>query len=172
MRTEAKYREGLKELINEMPLSEINVVSLCKHVGSNRQTFYYHYRDISDVIENIFLKEKIGNPRKLTDYESVIRATLTYINENYRFMYEVASSYASDKISDFLYSYFYKNMVSIYYLKRNHTGIIRYISIISSKEIHFWITTRRKEKPASLIHRLVVLWNYLYERYEGELKKK
>ena len=173
MRTEAKYREGLKELIIEKPLAEINVVSLCEYVGSNRQTFYYHYRDISDVIENIFLKEKIGNSRKFSSFEAITKSVISYVNTNYRFLYEVSKSYAADKISDFLYSFYYKNMISIYNTgKANHSTIIRYISTVASKEFLFWISTKRKEKSGNLLKRVCLLWDYLINRYEGELKKK
>lgn len=65
MKTEGKFRDGLIELMNDVPLSEINFVMLCDYVHSNRQTFYYHYRDISDVVENIFLKEKILSNRRI-----------------------------------------------------------------------------------------------------------
>ena len=59
MKIESKYQEGLKKLLKEKPLDEINVVMLCDAIKSNRQTFYYHFRDISDVVESILLKEKI-----------------------------------------------------------------------------------------------------------------
>ena len=55
MRTEAKYRLGLIELLKEKSLEDINVVLLCDYVKSNRQTFYYHFRDIADVVDSTFL---------------------------------------------------------------------------------------------------------------------
>ena len=68
MKIETAYQEGLKKLIKEKPLDEINVVMLCEECNSNRQTFYYHFRDISDVVESIFLKAKVGYAKKLLDY--------------------------------------------------------------------------------------------------------
>ena len=172
MRTETKYRKGLKELIEKRPLNEINVVILCDYVESNRQTFYYHYRDISDVIENIFLQERIASVRKLSNFDSVMHAVINYINNSYHFLSEVAKSFASEKLSEFLYSFYYKNLIIIYNkTERNYSTIIRYISTISAKELMFWISTKRKEKQTSLIRRLNVLWNYLYLKYEGDLKK-
>ena len=172
MKTETKYRKGLKELIEKRPLNEINVVILCEYVGSNRQTFYYHYRDISDVIENIFLQERIGSTRKLVDFDSALHASINYINSNYHFLSEVAKSFASEKLSEFLYSFFYKTLITIYNkTDKNYSTVIRYISTISAKELLFYISTKRKEKQTSLVKRLNVLWNYMYSRYEGDLKK-
>lgn len=173
MKTETKYRKGLKELIEERPLNEINVVMLCDYVKSNRQTFYYHYRDISDVIENIFLQERITSGRKPTSFSMVTHNVINYINSNYHFLSEVAKSFASEKLSEFLYSFYYKSLLSIYNkLDKNYSTIIRYISTISLKELMFWISTRRKEKQSNLVKRLEVLWDYLYLKYEGDLKKK
>ena len=134
MKTETKYRKGLKELIEERPLNEINVVMLCDYVKSNRQTFYYHYRDISDVIENIFLQERITSGRKPTSFSMVTHNVINYINSNYHFLSEVAKSFASEKLSEFLYSFYYKSLLSIYNkLDKNYSTIIRYISTISVK---------------------------------------
>ena len=60
MKTETKFQEGLKALLKTKPLDEINVIMLCDYVKSNRQTFYYHFRDISDVVDSTFLKAKVG----------------------------------------------------------------------------------------------------------------
>ena len=73
MKIEAVYQESLKKLIKEKPLDEINVVMLCDDCKSNRQTFYYHFRDISDVVESIFLKAKVGYAKKLLDYEAILK---------------------------------------------------------------------------------------------------
>ena len=51
MKTEQIFQEGLRTLLKQKPLDEINVIMLCDFVKSNRQTFYYHFRDISDVVD-------------------------------------------------------------------------------------------------------------------------
>lgn len=86
MKIEFAYQEGLKKLIKEKPLDEINVVMLCEECNSNRQTFYYHFRDISDVVESIFLKAKVGYAKKLLDYEPILKEMINYINTNYNFV--------------------------------------------------------------------------------------
>ena len=38
----------LTELMNEKPLSKITVKDIVERCGVNRNTFYYHFRDIPD----------------------------------------------------------------------------------------------------------------------------
>ena len=39
------------ELLDEKPMSKITVKDIVEHCGVNRNTFYYHFRDIPDVVE-------------------------------------------------------------------------------------------------------------------------
>ena len=178
MKIEAKYREGLRQLMKTTPLDEINVVMLCEHVKSNRQTFYYHYRDISDVIESILLKERVGYGIRPYDFENIIKPLVAYINANTPFLVAVASSFASDKLEQFYYSYFYQRTSQ--YLKltekydlsspatNNH--IVRYVASLFSKEMVFWTMNKRKEKPLQLQRRLTFIWYYFVDNYPKELK--
>ena len=71
MKTEQRFQEGLKTLLKTRPLDEINVIMLCDYVKSNRQTFYYHFRDIADVVDSTFLKAKVGYAKKLFFFDCV-----------------------------------------------------------------------------------------------------
>ena len=66
MKTEAKFAIKIKELMQTTPLDQISVKNLCDTVGVNRQTFYYHFRDIYDLLTAIFLNEKIEGLSKTT----------------------------------------------------------------------------------------------------------
>ncbi len=50
-KTKAQLRGGLAELLTEKALSEITVKELTERVDINRSTFYLHYRDIYDLME-------------------------------------------------------------------------------------------------------------------------
>ena len=42
--------QTLLELLNEKPLAKITVKDIVERCGVNRNTFYYHFRDIPDVM--------------------------------------------------------------------------------------------------------------------------
>ena len=51
--TKKLLRDALLTLLNEKPLRNITVKELCAHAHLNRGTFYAHYRDVYDLMENI-----------------------------------------------------------------------------------------------------------------------
>lgn len=172
MKIESIYQEGLKKLIKERPLDEVNVVMLCELCNSNRQTFYYHFRDISDVVESIFLREKVGYAKKLLDYQAILKEMISYINNNYNFVSSINKSYSQEKLRSFLFSYFYSRVGM---LLKNHKivgpEITRYMSTLSAQELIFWVGNKRKEKAPTLIKRLNTVFIYLVNQYQSDLKR-
>ncbi|MDO4276970.1 MAG: TetR/AcrR family transcriptional regulator C-terminal domain-containing protein [Eubacteriales bacterium] len=57
------------ELLNEKPLAKITVKDIVERCGVNRNTFYYHFRDIPDVVEFAMKREldKIINSKMEVD---------------------------------------------------------------------------------------------------------
>ena len=49
----------LTELMNEKPLSKITVKDIVERCGVNRNTFYYHFRDIPDAVEAMVKEETV-----------------------------------------------------------------------------------------------------------------
>ena len=172
MKIETAYQESLKKLIKEKPLDEINVIMLCNLCHSNRQAFYYHYRDISDVVESIFLKEKVGYAKKLLDYESILKEMMNYINNNYNFVSAINKSYSQEKLQSFIFSFFYSRVGM---LLKNHkmegVEITRYISTLSTHELIYWVGNKRKEKSSALIKRLNTIFIYFVNQYQSDLKR-
>ena len=69
MITEAKFKYALKDMMKTMPLEDINVTALCNKIGCHRQTFYYHYQDIYDlIIENPRATDPVSNIHVLHNY--------------------------------------------------------------------------------------------------------
>lgn len=53
MRTQALLKEGLTELMKLKPIQKISVKELTDYVNLNRGTFYLHYKDIYDLMEQL-----------------------------------------------------------------------------------------------------------------------
>ncbi len=174
MKIEAKFQFGLLKLIKEMPLDEINVVLLCEHVKSNRQTFYYHFRDISDVVESIFLKDKQTFNLKYKNFDEVMKQIVAYMNSKYSFLYAINKSFCSDKEESFFYSYFYSSISNLLGdVKKipNGNSIMRYLCTLYSSEMMYWLAQKRREKVEMLTRRMKVIWNYFTSQYHQDLRK-
>ena len=50
---------SLKKLLSKKELSKITITNITEECGVNRQTFYYHFKDIYDLLEWIFTNESI-----------------------------------------------------------------------------------------------------------------
>ncbi len=52
-RTKRAFENSLAELAKDRPLNKITVKMLCEHAQLSRNAFYFHYKDINDLINEI-----------------------------------------------------------------------------------------------------------------------
>ena len=55
-----------KDLLKEKPFNKITVNDIANKCDINRQTFYYHFKDIYDLLEWIFANEVVEKIEKET----------------------------------------------------------------------------------------------------------
>jgi AcrR family transcriptional regulator len=120
MTTEAKFKYALKEMMLSKPLEEINVTVLCDKCACHRQTFYYHYQDIYDLLAAIFLNEDIEGLDKAKDAKETLSAFLLYAKENFVFLRSSYNSAARDLVDDFFYSKITAKLLSILTSNNNY----------------------------------------------------
>ncbi len=65
-KTRSHLRTGLTQLMREKPIKDITVRELAQLVDINRCTFYLHYRDIYDMVDQVE-QEVIGEFEQLVD---------------------------------------------------------------------------------------------------------
>lgn len=53
LRTQKKIRVALLELTADRPVSDVKVIEITKYAGISKGTFYTHYRDIGEVLQDI-----------------------------------------------------------------------------------------------------------------------
>ena len=123
MITQAKFKYALKDMMKTMPLSDINVTELCKRCGCHRQTFYYHYQDIYDLVAAIFLSEDLSKMEKATDVRGVLRGFLSYSQGNLPFLIATYNSAARDLTEDFIYGKINAKIFSLWADNTEATGL-------------------------------------------------
>lgn len=104
MSTETKFKYALKEMMQTKHLSEINVTALCEKCGCHRQTFYYHYTDIYDLISAIYLSEDLSSVDDAPDAKTTLLALNDYVRKNFEFLRATYNSAARDITDDFIFS--------------------------------------------------------------------
>lgn len=85
--TERAIREAFVEVLNEKPLSKITVRDIADRCGVNRNTFYYHYQDVLDLVEQLCENEcdkVISQYPEINSIEECIEALTRFARANKR----------------------------------------------------------------------------------------
>jgi len=120
-RTKKAFENSLAALSKERPLNRITVKMLCEHAQLSRNAFYFHYKDINDLIydiENNTLNDIFSNFDELREigFPKNVRATIVAIIElidsnrdTYRMLLEHSEDFTvkiSKAFCDFNFMYF------------------------------------------------------------------
>ena len=104
--TEKAIKEAFVELLGEKPLSGITVKDIVERCGINRNSFYYHFRDIPSLIEEIVTGEA---DRIISEYNSIdslemgLRAALEFVGNNRREILHIYNSANRDIFEFYLW---------------------------------------------------------------------
>ncbi len=83
--TKKAIRSSFVKLLNEKPLKQISVRDIVDDCGINRNTFYYHYQDIPQLVESIIREDAdriiLENP-KITTLEECLDAVISFSLQN------------------------------------------------------------------------------------------
>ena len=105
--TKRAIQESFKKLLSNQPLDKITVKNITDDCGVNRNTFYYHYSDIYQLLEEIFLTEAQKSVEKMEvgqSWEEGLKTGLCFVKENKKLIYHVYSSLHRETIERYLYS--------------------------------------------------------------------
>ena len=95
----------LFELLNEKPLAKITVKDIVERCGVNRNTFYYHFRDISDVVECALKREvdkAFEQPVEIDSVLECLEVLVNLIGENRKAMLHIYGSLQGENFTNAL----------------------------------------------------------------------
>ena len=72
---------SLKELLAEKPLDKITVTDLTEHCGVNRMTFYYHFKDIYDLVDWILTEDAVKAMEGRQSFDTWTEAFLDILHQ-------------------------------------------------------------------------------------------
>lgn len=102
--TKTAIATAYKELLQENPANKITVQNIVDRCGLNRQTFYYHFADIYDLIGWIYDEEALNAIRRQpgVTWQSGLQAILAYMEENKVFCLRTLHSFSREHLERFL----------------------------------------------------------------------
>lgn len=166
--TKKAMAESLKKCMSVKPLNKISIREIVEDCGLNRQTFYYHFQDIYELLEWMIDNEVVSTIKEDDNFLSWQDAgiyLLRYIQKNEALSLCILHSVGRDSLKRF----FYKDAFSICvrFLKENMEGIdfneqdiqylAHYYSISFSSLLEDWVTNGMKRSPEEVIHILELI---------------
>lgn len=108
--TKKAIANSFKELLMQKPIDKITVNDIAKNCDINRQTFYYHFIDIFDLIEWIWTEKvdkALENKNKYDTWQNKFLAVFDFILNEKKFIENIYDSVSIEIIRKSLYKFVY-----------------------------------------------------------------
>lgn len=167
MKTEQLIADTLKKLMSNESFDRITVQELSSACNIKRQTFYYYFRDIYDLLTWIFLNENTLINKEVKDWKEMVKQIIKYVNKNKNFVKHILESSARDLFEQFVYSYFYSQILRQFvtfdkenkFTSEERKFYVTYYTSAMTSCIILWIDQGMKEKVEDLLNKLEMLNN-------------
>lgn len=166
--TKRALAASLKKLLLKKPLDKITITDIAEDCEVNRQTFYYHFKDIYDLIEWICLEDaaKVLDGKKTYDtwqkgFLQIFEALLT----NRPFIMNVYHSISREQVELYLYKVTYGLLIGVIEEQaaamcvrdEDKQFIADFYKYAFVGLVLEWIRGGMKQDPAQIIERLSLL---------------
>ena len=104
--TKSALASALKELMETTPFAKITVSDICAKCNMNRKSFYYHFRDIYDLVEWACLEESTKALQGKKTYETWQEGLLQIfeaVYENKPFIINAYHAVSREQIENYLF---------------------------------------------------------------------
>ena len=114
--TKIALEASLKELLRTKPIDRITINDLTEHCGISRMTFYYHFKDIYDLVEWACVedgKRALQGKKTYDTWLEGIAQIFEAVLENKPFIMNVYHAVAREKVEQYLYKLTYELIVNV-----------------------------------------------------------
>ena len=173
--TQKAIRASFIKLLNQKPLSQITIKDIVDDCGVNRNTFYYYFQDLPDLVETITKEEAqrvIQLYPAIDSIEQCLDALIGFALENRKAVLHIYNSVNRDLYERYQWRVC-RYVVEVYLdgvLKERHITeqdrqlLIDYLQCISFGFVIGWLESGMKEEIRERLARI-------YELKHGELER-
>ena len=104
--TKHALAQALKELLRDRSLEKISVGSICEACGMNRKSFYYHFKDIYDLVEWSCLEDAtraLAGKKTYSTWTEGLLQIFEVVYENKPFIMNAYRCISREQIENFLF---------------------------------------------------------------------
>lgn len=181
--TKKALAHSLKQLMEHTPLNKISVKHLVDHCGVNRQTFYYHFQDIFDLLGWIYKTEaveSIAEYRSYSTWTDGFYRIFCYIESNKAFCCNTLDSLGRTHLDAYLYEVTNDLVMGVIneladglaVSSADKRFIANFYTLAFTGLIIQWMRDGMKDQPKYIIEQLSVLieGNFLKALHKYDLK--
>ena len=177
--TKRALEASLKNLLLKKPLDKITINDIAEDCGINRMTFYYHFKDIYDLVEWVCIEDATKALEGKKTYETWQQGFLQIfeaVRDNKPFVMNVYRSVSREQIETYLYKLVYKLLRDVVEEETEAVGVSDDDKEFIANFYNFafvglmldWIRNDMKDDERTIVERLNVL---LHGNVEGALKR-
>ena len=166
--TKRAFASSLKKMLAKKPLEKIRIIDITEYCGVNRQTFYYHFKDIYDLLEWVYTNEamKALEGKKTYDtWQQGFSKIFNYILENKEFVLNTYNSVSREYLERYLYNETYLLLIGVVDEKskgisvrdKDKSFIADFYKYAFVGLVIDWIRKGMREDPNDIIQRLNIL---------------
>lgn len=175
--------QSLKQLMEHIALNKITVKHLVDDCGLNRQTFYYHFQDIFDLLGWIYKTEaveSIAQYRSYSTWTDGFYRIFCYIENNKAFCSNTLDSLGRTHLDAYLYDVTYDLVMGVIQELAGEMEvstddkrfIANFYTLAFTGLVIQWMRDGMKDQPKHIIEQLSVLieGNFLKALHHYEKK--
>lgn len=162
LQTKRKLTESLKQLMRKKPINKISIREIAEGAEMNRQTFYYHFEDVYDIIRWMYLQETAVLLEKyegMLFWQEGLLALFEYLEEEREIHLCVMKSVNRDTMRTFVQTEsktILGNVVASYgeegyFDERYYNFLVHYYTIALSGMMESWLLGELDYTPQELV---------------------
>lgn len=163
MDTKKHLAATLKNLMRIEPVDKITINQLTSAANVARNTFYYHFDDINELLEYIYAQEVVTQLhayKREQNWQAGLKVLLNYIRDNEEFCLNTFRSVNRNLLEHFLYSVAFDMVTGVVEdLHPNcraklHDEVGNFYGLALSSQVTQWLTTNLQESEDEFCRRM------------------
>lgn len=166
--TKRALAASFKKLLAVKPMDKITIIDIVEDCQVNRQTFYYHFKDIYDLVEWIYTSETskaLGDKKTYATWQQGFLQIFEYVIENKAFVKNTYHSLNREHLEKYLYNETYTLLIGVIEEKaagmsvreEDKAFIANFYKYAFVGLMLQWIGNGMKENPSAIVERVSIL---------------
>lgn len=166
--TKRALEESLKRMLLKKPLEKITISDITEDCGINRMTFYYHFKDIYDLVEWACEEDAaraLDGKKTCDTWQQGFLQIFEAVTDNRPFILNVYHSVNREQVERYLYRLTYGLIIGVVEEKARGANVSEADKRFIADFYKYgfvglmldWIRSDMKEEPAAIVERLDTL---------------